>query len=249
MSEQLELDPEEREVLVALHDLMQDGLPAVDPGVLPDDIPRERPAVAALAVARICCPMELNGRKRFPDVPQFLLPFLLDKPQDDVNRVIDVLSRHDLLAKGEYGTAELIHIQTNADRRITVWPFGSIRQMGWWVVTDTERQTLNWGRHGTVSLNGAGVQAARAVIRSRGPQVSREDWRPSKGYVGAKTITTDERFAKNGKLVPRTTLADWYKSDEKKGKAPRFEVDPATGEVHYPLDWLLEHRETWNPRD
>ena len=75
-----------------------------------------------------------------------------------------------------------------------------------------------------------------------GDKPSIELWSPSPGYVGTKRIMRDERFRKNGKNPPRTTLQQWQKSN------PPVERAPDSGELFYPESWVLDCIRTWHPR-
>jgi hypothetical protein len=69
-------------------------------------------------------------------------------------------------------------------------------------------------------------------------------WKPKPGYVGTKTIcSNDGRYQKHGKNPPRTTLQQWQDRD-----TPDIDRDPASGQVYYPESWVLQCISTWNPR-
>lgn len=74
------------------------------------------------------------------------------------------------------------------------------------------------------------------------------EWTPPPGYVGRKTICRDQRFQKNGKNPPATTIDVWVRSSESAGTAVRIEVDPANRENYYPKDWVMQRIARWNPR-
>lgn len=93
------------------------------------------------------------------------------------------------------------------------------------------------------------VQAQPEPVVERAPG----RWKPPTGYVGAKTITSDERFWKGGKRPPRTTIDTWVNRDKKHAKAQgRDPVTivkaPDSGENFYPEDWVQEQIRLWHPR-
>lgn len=73
-------------------------------------------------------------------------------------------------------------------------------------------------------------------------------WEPSPGYVGTKTITTDERFRKNSKNPPQSTMQRWVKRSEKEGNPVPTVKAPDSGEKFYPEQWVQEQIERWNPQ-
>lgn len=73
-------------------------------------------------------------------------------------------------------------------------------------------------------------------------------WSPPLGYVGRKSICTLERFQKNGKNPPATTIDAWVISAAKVAQPVVIEKDPANQENYYPETWILERIATWNPR-
>lgn len=73
-------------------------------------------------------------------------------------------------------------------------------------------------------------------------------WEPQPGYVGTKTITTDERFRKDGKNPPQSTMQRWVKRSEKEGEPVHTDKAPDSGEKFYPEQWVLEQIERWHPQ-
>lgn len=69
-------------------------------------------------------------------------------------------------------------------------------------------------------------------------------WSPPAGYVGSKTIEHDERFRKNGKNPPRTTLQLW----QNRSRDLKMVQDPASNENYYPEEWVREQIKLWHPR-
>lgn len=68
-------------------------------------------------------------------------------------------------------------------------------------------------------------------------------WRPPPGYVGTKEIGIDNRFKKDGKNPPRTTIDVWLK------KHPTTKIPaPDSREIHISETWVLERIAGWNPR-
>ncbi len=74
------------------------------------------------------------------------------------------------------------------------------------------------------------------------------EWGPPEGYVGTKTITLDQRFRKDGKNPPRTTIDAWYAAAKRAGQAPAKAHDPSTHELFLPESWVHERMATWSPR-
>lgn len=70
-------------------------------------------------------------------------------------------------------------------------------------------------------------------------------WEPPTGYVGSSEITSAERFKKNGKTIPRTTLQKWAEDHPPEQK---LIYAPDTREVYYPESWVSERVQSWNPR-
>lgn len=87
--------------------------------------------------------------------------------------------------------------------------------------------------------------AFKPGVRAGDPAPAPSAWVPPPGFVGTKAITSSERFRKDGKNPPRTTIDHWI---TRAGDTLKREMDPATREVYLPETWVLEQIRTWNPR-
>lgn len=97
-------------------------------------------------------------------------------------------------------------------------------------------------------------------------------WQPPNGYVGRKTVCSDERFRKHGKHPPATTIDAWvnavkgndwtvtqvHRSTESYPEDPCDRLGqnelvifhaPDSGECFYPERWITARIATWNPRN
>ncbi len=83
---------------------------------------------------------------------------------------------------------------------------------------------------------------------AEGARISAKGWKPPLGYVGVKTICSDERFRKNGKNPARTTIHAWIKCGQRTGIPVSVLKAPDSQEVHVPENWVMDQISTWNPR-
>jgi hypothetical protein len=67
--------------------------------------------------------------------------------------------------------------------------------------------------------------------RAQPIDVTKEQWKAPKGYIGSKTILSDYE-------VPRTTLQGWHERDMASGTLKNVRKDPQTGENYYPQKWF-----------
>lgn len=97
-------------------------------------------------------------------------------------------------------------------------------------------------------------------------------WQPPPGFEGRKSVCTHQRFRKDGKNPPATTIDVWVKAAERAGRTVTHVRDPLSeeraddpvgrlehrellifhapdsGECFYPERWIMDRIRTWNPR-
>ncbi len=121
---------------------------------------------------------------------------------------------------------------------------------------DTDTDNPEACLHLEITVSGHAVLVEHRVMQHGGDDDSQEDykqsearlWEPPSGYVGAKTICSHERFRKNGKNPPRTTVHAWIKRSRDTDEPVDVVKSPDSHEVHIPEDWVADHIRTWNPR-
>lgn len=96
-------------------------------------------------------------------------------------------------------------------------------------------------------LTTQGIQLARAIAGGDEETAPRQEWQAPSGFVGTKEICHDERFQKDGKNPPRTTIDAWRNKPGKAG-APQTHKAPDTGEVYLSEKWVQDQISHWNPR-